>query len=422
MSATVQLPLRALIECSQCHKSVTVKLCTDCMEAAYCSVECQRKDWPQHKPGCKRTEYIDVSTLYPFLALLAALAHSHPMKPLHPATTRRIFNDPNPGVPAQVFPDNTAAKLIILGKEIPEIPLQERSSSPSWWPSAHTPFVRSKLFRRLTFQGYGLPIATSICLAILAQIYTSVPAEGGRKMRLRYHGTPIADFGIAWGAADVKCQDTFAFFDEENGVFWKGDDPNDHYWIWFKTVKGEEVILDVSMYQFNMCLMVQMQPYNESCPLLELAPAFWRDRVINRNTPSLHTERQRLSVLHNTELHAVVTFGRNTLRPQDAQAIWNFMSQISSEPMPEIERQMAVIWTVSNCIQMKAMLEAQAWKRYPPTPTLALDLDPGERGGDDEPAEEWTKFLKKWKKLKKRGGTAESIADAFKRWQQKVAA
>ncbi|KAG5219366.1 MYND-type domain-containing protein [Salix suchowensis] len=166
----------------------------------------------------------------------------------------------------------------------------------------------------------------------------------------------------------------------------------------------------------------RFDPYNESCPLLELAPAFWRDRVINRNTPSLHTERQRLSVLHNTELHAVVTFGRNTLRPQDAQAIWNFMSQISSEPMPEIERQMAVIWTVSNCIQMKAMLEAQAWKRYPPTPTLALDLDPGERGGDDEPAEEWTKFLKKWKKLKKRGGTAESIADAFKRWQQKVAA
>ncbi|KDQ25690.1 hypothetical protein PLEOSDRAFT_31602, partial [Pleurotus ostreatus PC15] len=123
MSATVQLPLRALSECSQCQKSVTVKLCTDCMEAAYCSVECQRKDWTRHKPGCsnipERTEYIDVSTFYPFLALLAALAHSHPMKPLHAAATRRILNDPNPGVPAQVFPDNTAAKLIILGPEIP---------------------------------------------------------------------------------------------------------------------------------------------------------------------------------------------------------------------------------------------------------------------------------------------------------------
>ncbi|KAF9493606.1 hypothetical protein BDN71DRAFT_1081864 [Pleurotus eryngii] len=62
-----------------------------------------------------------------------------------------------------------------------------------------------------------------------------------------------------------------------------------------KTMGGEEVILDLSMYQFNMYLMVQMQPCNESCPLLELAPAFWRDRAIERNSPPLHTERRRLS-------------------------------------------------------------------------------------------------------------------------------
>ncbi|KAF4577257.1 hypothetical protein EYR36_005244 [Pleurotus pulmonarius] len=340
------------------------------------------------------------------------------MKPLHPAAARQILNDPNPEVPAQVFPDDTAAKLIILGQEIPEVPVHERSSSVSWWPSAHTDAVQSKLFSRLVPQGYRLPIATSICIAILAQIYTAVPAEGGKKLRLKYRSTPIADFGIAWGSADVKCQDTFAFFDEENGVFWKGDDPNNHYWIWFKTVKGEEVILDLSMYQFNMCMMVQMHPYNETCRSVELASAFWSDREINHNAPSPHTERGRLSVLHNTDLHSVVTLGRSTLRPQDTRAIWNFMAQISNAPLPELENQITIIWTLANCSRMKAMLEAQAWRQYPAKPLVAMDFDPDE-GRRFAEHEEWAKFLKKWKKLKKQGGTTYSIADAFVRWSQR---
>lgn len=124
-----------------------------------------------------------------------------------------------------------------------------------------------------------------------------------------------------------------------------------------------------------------------------------------------------MSVLRNTDLHSVATLGRSTLRPQDAQAIWNFVAQISGAPLAEIEKQMTIIWTVANCIQTKAMLEGQAWKRYPPEPPSTADLDPDEHRRADE-REEWSKFLKKWKQLKKRGGTAESIAEAFEKWSQ----
>jgi hypothetical protein len=38
-----------------CNNEAT-KTCTQCREASYCSVECQRKDWPLHKSNCKKSE------------------------------------------------------------------------------------------------------------------------------------------------------------------------------------------------------------------------------------------------------------------------------------------------------------------------------------------------------------------------------
>lgn len=38
--------------CWNCHQEVNVRRCTRCLEAAYCSTNCQRQHWSKHKGNC----------------------------------------------------------------------------------------------------------------------------------------------------------------------------------------------------------------------------------------------------------------------------------------------------------------------------------------------------------------------------------
>lgn len=41
--------------CTSCKtKSCTLKICSRCKCARYCSVACQKRDWPRHKEGCRK--------------------------------------------------------------------------------------------------------------------------------------------------------------------------------------------------------------------------------------------------------------------------------------------------------------------------------------------------------------------------------
>ena len=40
------------ISCRTCDKSVGLSRCARCHAISYCSVQCQRKDWPRHKYNC----------------------------------------------------------------------------------------------------------------------------------------------------------------------------------------------------------------------------------------------------------------------------------------------------------------------------------------------------------------------------------
>ena len=40
--------------CSVCNKLCKPKLCKKCMQVGYCSLACQKSDWPEHKKVCKK--------------------------------------------------------------------------------------------------------------------------------------------------------------------------------------------------------------------------------------------------------------------------------------------------------------------------------------------------------------------------------
>lgn len=39
--------------CANCSKKGNFWKCSACRSVSYCSVACQRQDWPKHKPNCQ---------------------------------------------------------------------------------------------------------------------------------------------------------------------------------------------------------------------------------------------------------------------------------------------------------------------------------------------------------------------------------
>jgi hypothetical protein len=348
--------------------------------------------------------------------------HVHRDKPLHLSITHKILNDPNPDAHPVGFPDGSAAKLILLGDEIPLIDI----GSPTWWPTAISDKVRSKLFRRLIRQGYVLPILMSVCLALLAEMYTTdaVPASASpdgkakRRTRLRHKTSPIADFGIAYGSADVKNQDKFAYLNVADMSFFKGQDPDDHYWLYFTTIAGQDILLDCAMFTFNMCLMVPAEPYLPG-PLIVHAPAFFRDRVIDRNTPKLHKEIRRASVLRDPDLHKAVANSANRLTTPDVNHIISFMERLSKRTITQIEKDLMITFTLANFEVLAQNLRHEDWKQYPSSVPIQIETDPGEMDVDainGRSDEDWSKFMKKWKHLYKKDASKEALHKAFEEY------
>jgi len=82
-----------------------------------------------------------------------------------------------------------------------------------------------------------------ISFALLAEIYTTTSNAKSEKprVRLRYRSQPIADFGICRGKAKVDKTDLLGYIYTKTRKYIRGQDPHDHYWLYFTSVRGEEV-------------------------------------------------------------------------------------------------------------------------------------------------------------------------------------
>ncbi|KAJ6581487.1 hypothetical protein B0H19DRAFT_1115429 [Mycena capillaripes] len=430
----VYLPLAKLEECALCHSvpASPLKLCAACGERAYCSQKCQKEDWTKHKPKCGKTDRINLERFYPFLACLAQTLHVHNDKPPHPGLSHTILNAPNPGCHPVGFPDGSAAKLVVLGDPVQ---MPNDFGSHKWWPHAMSPNVRGKMFRRISREGYVLPAVMSVCLALLSEMYTTTAVSAADspdgkpqiRTRLTYKSSPIADFGIAAGSADVKSQDKLAYWqpgaeaEDTDASFFRGQDPNDHYWIYFTTIRGEDVLLDCSMFTFNMCLMVHAEPYLFSrMPPLDFAPAFFRERQTSSSTPDLYVERKRVSVLRDTDLHRAVPLPPMALvdpnnMGDSAKLVFQFMSKLADRPLSDTEMDLTFKCSYLNAVYLGETLLKRGWERFPAEPPLAIEKDPDERiydGSEDDEA--WQKHIRK---IKKNKDNKEALRAAFEKWE-----
>ncbi|KAJ3772753.1 hypothetical protein FB446DRAFT_735473 [Lentinula raphanica] len=412
----VHLPLKSLEQCFVCHKKNTkLKLCSYCVEATYCSAECQTKDWAKHKGICgkTKTDRISLDQFHPFLAYLAESNRLLPERPIHIALTRKILNGPNPYVRETHFRDGKSAKLVVLGEPIR--PGVSPYSNSEWWPKALSDKVRAKLARRFLREGDTLPLICVALVALLGEMYTTPDEDSNlRRTRLQYKSSPIADFGIAKGSARVTPEDMFAYLDTKTNKFWFGQDPKDHYWIYFTTLKGEELVLDFGMFTFNCCMFIPTEPYYHDDPVWQMAPplpspCYFRNRVMERNAPDLHRETRRVSVLRNPDFHRFVTQADvvdGTSLP-DCSILFDFMESFQSRPLTEKEKELTQMWVFWNTRWMRFVISSRFWVNWPAEPTLMVEQDPGELDDLDywEPTEAMRRdFLKEKqeKKLKKK--------------------
>ncbi|KIY64492.1 hypothetical protein CYLTODRAFT_358363, partial [Cylindrobasidium torrendii FP15055 ss-10] len=390
----VFLPLEKLDSCSKCSKKAQaaseLKLCAACKEVAYCSKDCQESDWPQHKSVCgENNDYIDLESFYPILSNLGdAVRLPLNGEALHPALTRKIVGPPKPFM----LPDGSVAGMVEIG---PLLANPSDMGSEKWW----SPSQGGDIPKRIVTEGQVLPVCISLAMSLMAAIYTTNfnKKAGARRTRLMYKDSPIADFGIAHGTFEAPLEDRLAYYDGE--TIFKGQDPDDHYWLWFRTARGEEVIFDGSLYTFNFCVMSPGEPYcaGVNPELLPynwagtLSPGFFIHRELNRNHIALHKESRRISVLRDPRLQrAVRLLYASTVPPEDEeetvkvyykediQAIREIFGEFSS-PATASQRQKDPLIPIMNSYRvLDDILSRKAWKAWPKGGLVGIDTDPGE--------------------------------------------
>lgn len=222
-----------------------------------------------------------------------------------------------------------------------------------WFPKAASLDDTVKLYRRILYSDNHLSILTAITFAILSEIYstTSHDDRNFRRVRLKHRSSPIGDFGMARGTAAVEYEDLLAFYGKSDGIVTHGQNPKEQYWLWFKTVKDQEVVLDLSMYSFNFCAQVLTRGHvpADMAHKYPLAPAFFYDK--ERETPkhapnepiSRHFDREdctRVSTLNAEDLaHAVQhSFLRNVGDAEGMECLGSFMARVAGREIEDWEK------------------------------------------------------------------------------------
>lgn len=307
------------------------------------------------------------------------------VKPPHFAVVYKITNNPGPSTPTYKRSDGREAKLVIVDDRGPiHFSLGMALNIMEWWPRAQSNTVAGKLQRRIMRTGLVLPVAATIAGALLSEIYTTTSAAGSSKtrIRLKYRSSPIADFGICRGSVRVDPSDRLLFYSLGRKQIIDGQNPDDHYWLYFTSLKGEEVYLDFSMHPFNFTHVLQTigyPPPNFENTNIGLSPCLWTERELLKRGLSLYTERSRICILRNSDLQHMVKQNYNEWSDKDLDTLYNAMESFSQKPLTKQQKDFVRAILREHCKNLSTVLETEQWKRYPKKPMFAFELDPGQK-------------------------------------------
>jgi len=327
-------------------------------------------------PG--ETDRIELRCFYPFLALIVEQFHNSVALEGHPALSHTLV-----GLPKRIRQaDGTVCTVISLGDPVSFDELVKKPEA--WWPRYPSAIDARRLRDRITREGNTLLINTAICIALLAELYTTTSDADAKRQDWQFHhrtrltvgSCPIADFGIMTGSVSGPGIDRLAYYDTLAKSTTYGQDPKDHYWIYFTTIRGEVLYLDCGLYNLIPGDVLKADPYvaDHLTERFILIPAFLRDSAARKSMANIHTERSRTSVLKNTEILEALMRNQREFEKENGELYSQFMQSISGKETSARDKRLVTPFVQVTRAQIRANLLNARWKAYPPEPTLVSDI------------------------------------------------
>lgn len=299
-------------------------------------------------------------------------------KPYHAVFTHELVNDPNAPNPKIKIPAGhgcrPGAKLLVLGDPWDEM----KDPLSKWCRSLRSPKDTYLLKGRLSRTGFALVLTTAMCLTILGKMYTTTsskdhPAGQTHRVRLKYRSSPIADFGIVKGSVKVPADRVFTFYLRDEDKFLPGQNPDEHYWIYFTTLRGDVVYLDCHLFTFGIAMEILSEGYVPQSIAEDnwTVPAMFFDKSLVKKT-NLHTEQKRFSVLRNTGLQEMILDSNYDIATNHVMVIFNFMKEVAGKQLSERELKMFMDSLPLALLRMETNLKQEWWKTYPPDPRMSI--------------------------------------------------
>ena len=327
-------------------------------------------------PG--ETDRIELRSFYPFLGLIVEQFHNSVALEGHPALNRVLV-----GLPKRVRQaDGTACTVISLGDPVSFDELVKKPEA--WWPRYPSATDARRLRDRITREGNTLLINTAVCIALLAELYTTTSDTEAKRQdwqfdhrtRLTVGSCPIADFGIMAGSVSGPGIGQLAYYDTLTKSTTYGQDPKDHYWIYFTTIRGEVLYLDCGLYTLIPGDLLKADPYvaDHLMQRFTLVPAFLRDSTARKTMANIHTERSRTSVLKNTDILEALMRNQREFEKENSELYSQLMQSISGKETSARDRRLVTPFVQVTRAQIRANLLNARWKAYPPEPTSVPDI------------------------------------------------
>lgn len=316
-----------------------------------------------------KIHHIELEQLYPFLAGISCVCRMGASTPQHPAICHIVINNPDPNTAAAVerIPGWDYSSLLVrLGGPLPV----NGFPSPNWWPKAASDKVRNKLWRRIAWGGWAFHLHYATVFSLLEEFYA------GGTNRLKHRNVPISDFGLAHGQILVTDADRIAYV-LPDGKIKPGPDPSDHWWIWFRTARGDELTLDFGTYTWNLCVVVQVSDHIGKASI-DMAPATFRMRSLARSPSSelLYTEDKRISILRDPILGRLAVERSQTI-PIEGIIDWAVKYALERQ-VSASERKLMSEWIGRHVERLQTAIDRRAWRGWPETARVAIDHDHSE--------------------------------------------